>query len=328
MWLPLPPLDEQRLIVSYLEAKEREISVYIAAKRALVSKLQELKVALIARAVTRGLDPNVPTQASGVEWMGEVPAHWEIKRLRRVIRACANGVWGDDPKTGEENAANNIVCVRVADFDMGSLRVGKEKLTIRNIEPNVQSSRLLQRGDLLIEKSGGGENQPVGRVVLFDLEEKAVCSNFVARVVPEPAIDARFLLYVFHVFDRSKMLGRHIKQTTGIQNLDADSFFEELIPLPPLSEQAAIVSYIESRGREIDAARAGAQREIELALELRTTLVAEVVTGARDVRAARLEASDAAQKLWAEIEKTVRETEIAAPELAADDDEIRDAEEA
>ena len=115
---------------------------------------------------------------SSVDWLGEIPAHWTIVRLKRTITNCQNGIWGDAPE-GEEN---DIICVRVADFDRVKRCVADKDLTIRSVPPDKREGRLLRPGDLLLEKSGGGDKQPVGTVVLFDLDVPAVCSNFIARM--------------------------------------------------------------------------------------------------------------------------------------------------
>ena len=147
----------------------------------------------------------------------------------------------------------DLVCVRVADFNMDTLGVSSEDLTVRNIAERYQPGRLLSSGDLLIEKSGGGEKQLVGRVVRFDLEQPAVCSNFVARVTPRHDVaDAGFLLYHFQLLYNARVNYRSIKQTTGIQNLDAASYFDELIALPPATEQGEIARYLTRQSQRVE----------------------------------------------------------------------------
>src|SRR5437016_4851611 len=97
---------------------------------------------------------------SGVEWLGDVPEHWTIDRFKRSTSGSKNGIWGDEAKQDE----NDIPCVRVADFDRERLRVVLDEPTIRNVDPSDRARRLLSRGNLLLEKSGGGEGQPVGCV--------------------------------------------------------------------------------------------------------------------------------------------------------------------
>ena len=99
---------------------------------------------------------------SGVEWVGQVPIHWGVERLKVSVKTCRNGIWG----TEANGSKDDIPCVRVADFDRTKLEVNHEAPTIRNVTEKEQLNRTLSKGNLLIEKSGGGENQPVGCVVL------------------------------------------------------------------------------------------------------------------------------------------------------------------
>lgn len=132
-------------------------------------------------------------KASELEWLGDVPVHWEIKRLKTTVTLCQNGIWGDEPNEDD----NNITCVRVADFDRVSYRVQSNiEYTQRSIPDKQLKSRLLKHGDLLLEKSGGGETQPVGAVILFDLDIPAVCSNFIARLEVANGYSPRFLCYL------------------------------------------------------------------------------------------------------------------------------------
>jgi type I restriction enzyme, S subunit len=212
---------------------------------------------------------------SGVEWIGELPIHWTNTRIKSVVDSVINGVWGDDPQEDE----NDIICVRVADFDMQNLGVGKEKLTTRNIPKNQQGERLLAKDDLLVEKSGGGDNQPVGRVIKFDLDDKAVCSNFIGKIsVNKPKVFPSFLLYYLSNLYNKSINTRSIKQTTGIQNLDTYSYFSERISLPPLPEQQAIADFLDRKTAQIDTLIARKQRQIELLREQRTALINQAVT--------------------------------------------------
>lgn len=129
---------------------------------------------------------------SGVEWLGEVPAHWGVDRFKASIVSSRNGIWGDEAKNDE----TDLVCIRVADFDRQSLTIKAGEKTIRSITEKDRAGRLLSNGNLLLEKSGGGESQPVGCVVLYDSDEPAVCSNFVARVELAHDMDASYWRYL------------------------------------------------------------------------------------------------------------------------------------
>ena len=129
---------------------------------------------------------------SGVEWLGEVPEHWHIDRLKWSVEGCNNGVWGDEP-----NGEDDLPCIRVADFNREDLTVSTNKLTLRAISAKDRNVRLLQKNDLLLEKSGGGEKQLVGAVIQFNHEFEAVSSNFISRMPVAEGISSRFQFY-FH----------------------------------------------------------------------------------------------------------------------------------
>ena len=135
-------------------------------------------------------------QDSGTCYLRDIPSSWEIKQLKRSVEGCVNGVWGQEPTEESEN----IVVIRVADFDRPRLSVSDVDFTMRGISEKDRVRRRLLRGDLLLEKSGGGENQQVGQVVLFDLEIEAVTSNFVARLRPLADVESKYLnLSLIHI---------------------------------------------------------------------------------------------------------------------------------
>lgn len=210
---------------------------------------------------------------SGVAWLADVPKHWEIDRLRWSVTMCKNGIWGSEPE-GEEG----IICVRVADFDREHSLVNLEDPTYRLLKPSEKIDRILQSGDLLLEKSGGGEKQPVGFVVLYNHDEEAVCSNFIARMPIAPQQESRYWNYLNRCYYFVRVNVRSIKQTTGIQNLDSYSYLCEQVPYPPLVEQVAIAAYLDRKTAQIDAVIAKKQRLIELLREERTALISQAVT--------------------------------------------------
>ena len=276
---PSPPLPEQRAIAGFLDRETARIDALIAKKERLIALLQEKRTSLITRAVTRGLDPNAQLKDSGVEWLGEVPAHWEVNRLRVTVQNYQNGVWGAEP-----NGKNDIACVRVADFDRIRLRARMDKPTLRSIEPTVIQTRSLHSGDLLLEGSGGGEKQPVGAVVLYDSVEPAVCSNFIAQLRPSNGFESRFLAYLHFALYSVRVNLRSIKQSIGIQNLDKANYLNEATALPPLPEQQTIATFLDKETAKIDDLIARIREAIERLKELRTALISAAVTGRIDVR--------------------------------------------
>lgn len=284
----LPSLAEQRAIVSFLDRETAKIDALIAEQEKLLALLAEKRQATISRAVTRGLDPGVTMKDSGVQWLGAIPAHWVVDRFKASVEFAKNGVWGGDA-AGD---ADDIACVRVADFDRRSLVVRTDIPTIRNITASERSGRLLTKGDLLLEKSGGGDTQLVGQVVLYDRQEPAVCSNFVARVKLREGMDARFWRYVHAAAYAMRLNFRAIKQTSGIQNLDQDQYFDERAPFPPTSEQVAIADYLDAVTEAFDRLEDQARQGIDLLQERRSALISAAVTGQIDVRGITMNHSD------------------------------------
>jgi len=176
--------------------------------------------------------------------------------------------------------------VRVADFDRVRLRVVLENPTLRSIEPHISQERRLRPGDLLLEKSGGGDRQPVGAVVLYDCAEPAVCSNFIARMVVAKGCDPRYLTYLHAALYAARVNTRSIKQSTGIQNLDSASYLAEPVGLPKFDEQRAIAAFLDRETARIDGLVAKVQQAIDLLREYRAALISAAVTGRIDVREA------------------------------------------
>lgn len=211
---------------------------------------------------------------SGVEWLGQVPSHWGVDRLKASIASARNGIWGDEPQ-GDES---DIACVRVADFDRGRLQVRTHIPTLRSVTEKERAGRVLNQGDLLLEKSGGGELQPVGQVVLYQLATPAVCSNFVARVALKHGMCAGYWNYVHSAAYSVGVNVGSINQTSGIQNLDQDRYFNERAPFPPEAEQIAIAGFLDRETAKIDALIAEQEKLVALLAEKRQATISHAVT--------------------------------------------------
>lgn len=215
---------------------------------------------------------------SGVEWLGDIPQHWRLQRLKTTVTECQNGVWGREP-----DGIHDVDCVRVADFDRVGLRVTATGLTRRSIEPRDATARRLRNGDLLLEKSGSGDKQPVGVVVLYDRDTAAVCSNFIARMPVEARFSPRFLAYVHASLYAARVNVRSIKQNTGIQNLDSGNYLAEFAAFPDIGEQVVIADFLDRETARIDALIAKNQRLIELLQNKRAAAATRAVTNGLDL---------------------------------------------
>jgi type I restriction enzyme, S subunit len=208
----------------------------------------------------------------------DAPAHWRAVRLKQTVTACQNGTWGGEPNGGNDN----VICVRVADFDRLRLRADLRNPTWRMVPQSYRRGRMLVRGDLLLEKSGGGDGQPVGAVVLYEGDTPAVCSNFIARMPVAPGFDARYLCYLHAALYRLEVNRRSINQSTGIQNLDSRTYLSEMVRVPDLAEQRRIAEYLDAKTALVDCIVRNKQRLLELIREKRDVLVSQATSAGLD----------------------------------------------
>lgn len=270
----IPPTEEQERIARFLDEQTARIDETIAKKERLIELLKEKRTATINHAVTKGLDPHAELIDSGIAWIGKIPKGWEVKKVKHTISSITAGVWGEEPAGND----NDIKCLRVADFDYDSLSY-REVETVRN-NADIKESKILKENDLLIEKSGGGEKTPVGRVIVFKGNERMTCANFIEIVrTDESVVNPEFLgMYLFALY-ASGAVRKYIKQNTGIQNLDIKSYFSELVCLPSLSEQEKIVRHIQDSIDQYRVIELEIYKSIHLLQEFKSSLISHAVTG-------------------------------------------------
>ena len=273
---PLPPLAEQAAIARYLDRADERISRAISAKQRLVELLTEQRQAVIHRAVTRGLDADAPLKPSGVEWLGDVPAHWDVAALRYRYSQCLGKMLDSKRITG------NYILPYLRNVDVQWDHINIEDLQTMDIRPDEYDRYTLQRGDLLVCE--GGE---VGRCAIWS-DELLRCGfqKAIHRLRPLNVQQdiPRFMYYVLraaagvNAFDDG--------QLSTIAHLTGEKLRAQRLPFPPLAEQAAIVRHLDKATADIDAAVENARRTVELLREYRARLVADAVTGRVDVRKA------------------------------------------
>lgn len=213
---------------------------------------------------------------SGIKWYGEIPIHWEIKRLKAAISEHFSGCWGED----EQHDGNDYLCIRIADFDFESQTVSPTAETLRHYTEKQLKSGVLQDNDLLLEKSGGGDKTPVGRVVIYKQKanEVSMFANFCECLRVRKEHIPRFIAYMLKVVYLKTKMRQFYKQTTGLQNIDVPDYLGMGIILPSRAEQEAIVAFLDKKTSEIDDLVAQVEREIELLKEYKQSEIARVVT--------------------------------------------------
>ena len=240
--------------------------------------------AVIFEAVTKGLDRNAEMKNSLISWIGQIPAHWRKLPLKRVTISRDGGAWGDEP-AGDEN---DRICMRVADFDFefGRFKHMPAEMYTKRAYTSPQIEKLtLKVGDILVEKSGGGDKTPVGRAVLFDINEPALFANFMDKLSPDTnVIVPEYFEYFWQAMYYLAITTIYIKQTTGIQNLNVSALLEkEMIVFPPIDEQWQIVKQLDAFS---ESARVLVEEKMALISDLekyKRSLIYESVTGKRRV---------------------------------------------
>jgi type I restriction enzyme S subunit len=300
--LPLPPLPEQVAIVRFLDYVDRRIRRYIRAKQKLIKLLEEQKQAIIHRAVTRGLDPNVRLKPSGVEWLGDVPEHWEVRKLGSLFQRRGSGT----TPSGDHYYGGEIPWVMTGDLNDGLVNTTKRTVTNAAVQ-ELSALQVYQRGALIVAMYGA----TIGKTGVLLME---ACTNQACCVLAEPSesVSVGFLQAVV------KVAKPHLIEQSyggGQPNINAEIVRSLRVPVPPRSEQEEILRAIAEHSG--DSAMIRAAREIELIREYRTRLIADVVTGKLDVREAAMRLPDEGEPLD-EIE-----SDVEADEAGVDDtDEV------
>lgn len=260
--IPLPPLSEQQSIVQYLDDKCAKIDAFLEGKQKQINLLAETKQRVIADAVTRGLNPNVKMKPTNIPWLPEIPEHWEETRAKNLFKKEQRPI-----QEGDEI----VTC-----FRDGEVTLRKNRRTTGFTEATDYSHyQHICKGDLVIHQmdafagsSGVSDSDGMGTPVL------SVCT---------PKMDNVLNDYYAHILRLMGKNGFILSLYRGIRERSSDfrfdTFSKQWLPIPPLSEQRAIVSHVEAKVSKIDTLTAKIQQEIESIREYKQRLISDVVTG-------------------------------------------------
>ncbi len=270
---PVPPVEEQTQIAKFLDYETAKIDALIEKQQQLIALLQEKRQAVISYAVTKGLYPDAPMRDSGVEWLGEVPAHWRAAKLKHHARQIVDGAHFTPTYVDE-----GVPFLRVTDVQTFPI----DRAAIKYI-PKVEHEELVKRcrpepGDLLLSKNG---TIGVPRVVDWDWDFSIFVSLCLIKL--KATLDVRFLSYFCLTHQIREQIFGLIKQSTVI-NLHLDKIENFWLAVPPLGEQQAIVEYLGVTAAEYDMQIEHAEEMNQLLQERRTALISAAVTGKIDVR--------------------------------------------
>jgi len=256
--IPLPKVEEQKDISRYLDLKTAQIDDLIAKKERMIELLKEERTAIINQAVTKGLDPKVEIKDSGIEWLGKIPKHWGLKRLKYLVKLI-----------NEKGAINdNSIRVDLENIESWTGQLIKGDSTVATDEEMKQ----FIPGDVLFNKL-----RPYLAKV-FHARQEGICGGELLVLRPSVQIDSAFLYYRAISNDFIRVIDGST-YGTKMPRASWDFIGNLFIPYPSIEEQRRIVDFFDRKTAQIDAQVAREQRLIDLLKEYRTSLISEIVTG-------------------------------------------------
>ena len=272
-----PPIEEQTQIANYLDQKTTQIDELIAKKERLIQLLDEERTAIINQAVTKGLNPDALMKDSGIEWLGEIPEHWENKRLRYVAK-CQNGISEGAEFFGEGNPF-------VSYSDVYNNRVlPKQVQGLAKSEEKHWSNYSVQQGDIFLTRTSETIEEIGISSVCEHSIEKAIFAGFLIRVRPfEGLMFQGFSKYYFNCFIPRIFFVKEMNLVTRA-SLSQELLKRLPVLLPPIDEQKQIAQSLDEKCKKIERTIKASKKEIDYLKEYKTTLISEVVTGKIDVR--------------------------------------------
>lgn len=275
--IPLPPSDEQSAIAVFLDCEIQKIGALIAEQEKLLALLAEKRQATISHAVTRGLNPDAPMKDSGVAWLGQVPAHWTIKRMKQLVREGVAGPYGSSlTKSMYVNSGYRVYGQQQVipnDFSIGDYYISGEKFAeMRRYE--------VKPNDVLISVMG-----TIGKAALVPsgVEQGIINPRLVLYRVHEDSIAPRYL-QVFINSDTSQKYFSLAAQGTTMEGLNMVSIGELHVTVPPRGEQDEILRFVDLENEKLNSLASHVTTAIALLKERRSALIAAAVTGKIDVR--------------------------------------------
>ena len=280
--IPNIPIDEQTQIANFLDYETAQIDTLIDKQQILIQLLKEKRQAVISHAVTKGLNSDAPMKDSGVEWLGEVPEHWVVATVRRIISRMEQGKspqCESSPAKLDEWGVLKTSCV-----NGGNFQEEENKLLPSHIAPHEEYE--VKAGDLLMSRASGSINL-IGSVVLVqnNVRAKLLLSDKVFRIYLNKDYDSLFFTYLMSSSYMRSSIEVAISGAEGMaNNIAKSSIMEFVIPILPLDEQVVIASHLKKIESKYISLISKAEQAIQLMQERRTALISAAVMGKIDVR--------------------------------------------
>jgi type I restriction enzyme S subunit len=273
----LPPLDEQAAIAAFLDRETAKIDGLVREQERLIELLAEKRRAVVSHAVTKGLDRHAPMKDSGIDWLGEVPAHWEVMQLKRDLEFLTSGSRG----WAEHYADDGALFIRIGNLTRDGIGLDLSDIQRVAVPEGAEGARTrLRTGDVLFSITAY-----LGSVAVVpeDLEEAYVSQHVALARLRQQRLLPSWVAFVTLSYVGSTYLGTQGYGGTKIQ-LSLDDVANAIMTCPPLDEQRAIIAHLDRETAKLDALKAEAERAIALLKERRAALISAAVTGKIDVR--------------------------------------------
>lgn len=279
--LPLLPIGEQQRIATFLDRETAKIDALIAEQEKLIALLAEKRQATISHAVTKGLDPNVSMKDSGVAWLGEVPAHWGVCSLRRVVAAIEQG-WSPECYAREAEGSEWGV-LRAGCLNGGVFRPSENKALPPELAPDATYE--VRVGDVLMSRASGSPELVGSTALVTATRPGLMLSDKIFRLRLQDAIAPRYFVIALSSRALRNQVENALSGGSGMaSNLPQSNLLAFSIPVPPRVEQEVVADFVEAENTKLDTLRAESDRAIALLKERRSALIAAAVTGQIDVR--------------------------------------------
>lgn len=277
----VPPIDEQQAIATFLDRETAKIDALVAEQEKLIALLQEKRQAVISHAVTKGLDPSVPMKDSGVEWLGEVPGHWEVCALRRVIATIEQG-WSPECYAREAEEQEWGV-LKAGCLNGGNFRPSENKALPPELCP--EEAYEVRVGDVLMSRASGSPELVGSTALVKATRERLMLSDKIFRLKLKEFVNTAFFVAALNSRPLRIQIENALSGGNGMaNNLPQSSLMTFAMAVPTLAEQATITVFLEQETAKLDILMAEARTAITLLQERRTALISAAVTGQIDVR--------------------------------------------
>lgn len=269
-----PSLPEQQKIADYLNKVCGEVDEMVALQEKMIEELKAYKQSVITEAVTKGLNPNVPMKDSGIDWIGEIPEHWNVSVLRRFATIILGKMLQTNAQS-DDDTLEQYICAKDVHFE----GIDFSDLKKMYFNKKEKETYLVLKGDMLVVEGGAGA---AGSCVLNTDIPNTYIQNSIMIVRPKQDINIRYVQYFEFSLVRKGYVDFVCNKAT-IPHFTKDKLSSMPIPLPPLSEQHQIASYLDTKCSEIDSLIAIKQQKIEELKEYKKSIIYEYVTGKKEV---------------------------------------------